>query len=460
MSAGLVLLLCALLDVGTALSPLGQGAAAACAALLVLLAARLPALAARAASDGASSATGPSGGADPASARSLPCGAPDLTPLLRAAVAAAALSAALTLLLAYPGRGALDGLLCAWGAALGLAALLRAPARAALAGAVLLGAALLLRGMARLPIDPAVADMLPLVERALSRLRAGQSPYAVYRLPWELPLTYLPLTWLSYLPPYLLGLDLRWSNLLCGLALAAAAARPLWRLPPPRAEAPLLLLAAFCLRPTLLDWSLRTAAPPFWLLLFLLLRALSARAAAPAALALGAALAASPLGAVALPFAALHLVLRRRRQAASILGGAALLCAALVAPFCLWAPGDFRYGVLRWFNDNDLFPRLAWRLSREWAHNLGLSGLLWQAGAEALLKPAQALLLVALAVCYGRRGASLAQLPWFLAAAYLLFAALNPVLWPYLYNPAAVAALWSALSCALAPQTGPSSPSA
>jgi len=89
------------------------------------------------------------------------------------------------------------------------------------------------------PIDPARADMLPLVRSALQQLFSGHAPYRVYAMPWPLPLTYLPGTFLPYKLPLMLGLDMRWATVLaqvgCLAAMVWLAARRIgsaWRAAP------------------------------------------------------------------------------------------------------------------------------------------------------------------------------------------------------------------------------------
>ncbi len=306
--------------------------------------------------------------------------------------------------------------------------------------AAVLGSCARLLSFAVVPIDPAHGDMLPLVQGALGNLMAGQSPYALYAMPWEVPLTYLPLTWLAYLPPYLLGADLRITNVCAELGLGLLL---LWQARlKPEATTGLLLWAWLFLQPSALSWSLATTAPVQWLLLTALLLFLSTEQIRPAAVLLGLCLAATPLVSVIVPFALLcwwrlggwRLV---RRQ----IGTAALVALPLVLPFLLWAPQPFSFGVWRWFNDNDLYPRLRWELDQTWARMIGFSGMFWRHHLVGLLKPIQALLLLGVAAHYQRGGATALRLAPYVATAFLLFTLFNPVLWPYLYNPALLAAL-------------------
>lgn len=316
-----------------------------------------------------------------------------------------------------------------------------------LLGAALLGSFARLASFAYVPIEPARGDMLPLVQRALDNLFAGRSPYTTYAMPWELPLTYLPVTWLAYLPPYTLGLDIRLTNLLAELLIGAALAWLATARHEPRDEPGRLLWAWVFLQPTSLNWSLSTTAPVLWALLALTLVLTLGGRLRSAALALGLCAAASPLAVVAAPFMLLRwLRVVGWRRAVLLAGGAGLVALAFVLPFLIWSPQEFLFGGLRWFNDNDLFPRLRWELDQTWARMVGFSGIFWRHGLVGILKPIQALLLAGLIGLYWRWGASGERLAPLVVVAFLLFMVFNPVLWPYLYNPALIAALVAAIA--------------
>lgn len=64
------------------------------------------------------------------------------------------------------------------------------------------------------PIDPKLADMLPLIQKACTALLQGQNPYQVYYFPYAMPLTFWPGLWLPFFPAVLFGFDLRWIGLI------------------------------------------------------------------------------------------------------------------------------------------------------------------------------------------------------------------------------------------------------
>ena len=64
------------------------------------------------------------------------------------------------------------------------------------------------------PIEPWVGDMLPLVQSACDRFLSGLDPYAVHQMQIDsqVPLTYPPGLWLTFLPARMLGVDIRWTS--------------------------------------------------------------------------------------------------------------------------------------------------------------------------------------------------------------------------------------------------------
>lgn len=120
---------------------------------------------------------------------------------------------------------------------------------------------------------------------------------------------------------------------------------------------------------------------------------------------------------------------------------AGLVAAGGILPFLLWSPEAFVFGVWRWFNDNDLYPRMGWELGHTWAHMVGFSGVFWRHELVGVLKPLQLLLLAGLVASFWRWQAGQRTLAPLITAAFLLFMVLNPILWPYLYYPALFSAL-------------------
>ncbi|PDW02338.1 hypothetical protein [Candidatus Viridilinea mediisalina] len=328
--------------------------------------------------------------------------------------------------------------------ACGLGMLVVRPLRPALTLGLALGLGVGTRLLAiqQIPLDPLQSDMLPLVQQALANLYTGQSPYALYLMPWELPLTYLPVTWLAYLPADLLGLDLRLTNLVAELVVGGviyrlvrtpnAQAQPIGLLP--------LLWAWLFLQPSSLNWALTTTTPIWWALLALTLALVLHERPRATALTLGLGSAASPFAALLWPFVLLarwhsHGLVASLRIAV----GAALTAALCLVPFLLWDGPMFRYGVWYWFNDLDAFPRLRWEMDHIWASMVGFAGVFWRRDLAFWLKPIQFSLVIAVLLWFWYQQPSPRRVAAHVAPTLLLFTVFNPVLWPYLYNQGMIA---------------------
>ena len=313
--------------------------------------------------------------------------------------------------------------------------------------AALVGVALRLIHFSRFSIDVG-GDMLPLTRSALDSFLAGRSPYNYHHVPDLLPLTYYPLTWLAYLPAYLLHIDLRWTNLVAELAIPAAVLHA-GRRPREReaqaagdsAGSALLLWSFVFLLPSSVFFDRITTAPVGWALLAWTL-AVAIRGSRWDWLLAGLLAAATPLA--ALP--ALFLVLtwwrqHSRGQALGRAAAAAAVALAFLVPFYLWSPRGFLDGAVWWFNDLDRFPGTKWNAYHTWQRYVGFGGLFWRVGLARWLAPIQWSLVAGLAALYVRRGNGRNLLPAHLASAFIAFMVFNSVHWPYFYQPA----LWCGL---------------
>ena len=152
--------------------------------------------------------------------------------------------------------------------------------------------------------DPAFADNLPAVEKSLERLVGGLTPYAIHDFGSHTnPMPYLPLTFLSYLPAYLLGLDIRVTNLVLTSALTIACWLILRALPLPvttRNGLALMVALLFAL-PERLSKDVYVSWPPFNLFFVLVFGLIVLGRLRPAAVAYGASLAAMPHAIFAAP---------------------------------------------------------------------------------------------------------------------------------------------------------------
>jgi len=329
------------------------------------------------------------------------------------------------------------------------------------------GVAIRLIYFSHFPIEVG-ADMLPLTRGALTNLMAGRTPYSIYYLPAPLPLTYYPLTWLAYLPPFLLHLDLRWTNLAAGLAIPAglffvgvrgahraqatgSLAWP-WDL---RAGHPALLAWAFLfLLPSSIYFDRITTAPVMWSLLAWTLIATNLGLGCDWLL-VGLLGAATPLAAVLAPFVLLAWLHAHGRRGAVIRSAKALgVAAAIIGPFLLWSPRGFIDGAVLWFNDLARFPGTKWAAFGTWQRYVGFGGLFWRAGRQRLLAPIQWTLVGAIAALYWRRRSDKHRLAAHAAAAFAVFMTFNSVHWPYFLQPVTVCGL-VALAVAFRQAAGP-----
>jgi len=300
-----------------------------------------------------------------------------------------------------------------------------------LAALLLAGFILRLALVAHAPLDAQEADMLPLIRAAGQNLLSGQSPYRLYEFhEWPLPLTYLPGTWLAYLPAVVLDLDLRLVN----VAASAAAAIILWAAARRSPAAP--LVGVLFLLPQVVVFDLYAEVAVFWLVLAGLLAGLVRERYALAAACYGLALATSPLALVFMPLLFVFLLLRLPpRRLTGLMALAAGIATALVLPFLLWSPGEFLYGTVTWFNDPRIAGAGGW-LDRNQLYQVGLAGWFWLLGLVDWLRPIQVVLLGLTTVVVLLRARSWAGLLLGLLWAYVGFVFFNLIIWPYLYVPA------------------------
>lgn len=316
-------------------------------------------------------------------------------------------------------------------------ALRRERRRVFVLGALLLGVLIRTLSYSQVPIHPSDGDMLPLVQAALDRFGRGENPYALYHMPWELPLVYLPLTWLSYLPAHALGLDLRFINLILeGVIFAALVvaspdrdgrtdqSRLRTRLDSPAAALAALLFASGILK----DWANHTTHQVFWALLALAL--VQDRQGRPmlAAVLLGACGAASPLAAVLAPFLGLRWLREdggpRALARAAI---AATVAAALILPFALRDPGEFMRGVFLWHNVPEHYAYELWKYTHGQAQ-LGAAPLFVQFGVERWLKPVQAAVFLSFLLWSALHPPTRRALATYVWAGFCVFMLFNPLL--------------------------------
>jgi hypothetical protein len=335
---------------------------------------------------------------------------------------------------------------------IGVSAFRRWPPLWTAAVVAVVGVTLRLVHFARFSIDEG-ADMLPLTQSALSNFLAGKNPYTYYDLPGPVPLTYYPLTWLAFLPPYLAHVDLRWTNIVAEMAVFAAIVRAgsgekagakasHGAASFMNAEGVAVLVWSFqFLLPSSVYFDRITTAPVAWALISWCI-VLLARESEYAWVMLGLTAAGTPLASILVPFAFVTWWQRHSpREAAIRTLSAGLVAGVILAPFVIGSPRGFIDGAVLWFNDLSRYPGVTWRAYQPWARYIGFGGLFWREGLERALAPIQWLLVAGVTVLFARRRARSDLLASHVAGAFVAFMVFNSVNWPYFYQPAIYAAL-------------------
>ncbi len=318
-------------------------------------------------------------------------------------------------------------------AGLGLTANLRA-SRIWFVGVLILGAVMRLWLFQSHPLTNTGGDMVPLLAMASERLLSGQAPYAVYSMPWQLPLTYLPGSFLPCVPFLAVGLDLRWSFVAAHLIAAFVLVWPSWRQRAVLFDQPeIALWLLYFVAPATARFDALSNSAFAWTALLVMVVTF-VRWPKASGWAVGAACVTTPL---ALPVAAVLLAYQARlvsgRLLAAQLAKASLVVALALAPWLMWDHQSFWFGVFTWFNDLQGFAAQKWEAGRTWARFVGFSGLFWSLDCAHWLRVLQALGvagLSGLAWTWAPRGPyvvapfAMAALAWFLMW--------NPVVWPYL----------------------------
>jgi hypothetical protein len=208
------------------------------------------------------------------------------------------------------------------------------------------------------PIDSNFGDMLPLIRSALARFLSGAYPYVDYQVPWTIPLYYFPLLWLSYLPAFLLRMDLR----ITGIVINAVIFFLFWqeayserRSQPadPVANLMIFLLGVFFfLNPYTIIFTPVGHTFPYWLYLALCLYLIQKERPLGAVFFLGLAFASWQPAVALIPFVFLYafrnLPKKRFFQCGALL---VVTTAALILPFFLISPKSFFFEPMHKVND-------------------------------------------------------------------------------------------------------------
>lgn len=303
------------------------------------------------------------------------------------------------------------------------------------------------------------SDMLPLVRSALTSFFQGENPYRIHDLsPWfphDLPLTYLPAKWLFYAPCHMLGLDLRWMNVLCEAGVLSAGSLlflRLWK----RKDSPALavwtvVFLSYAMNPYF-SFRLDSEVYPLgagFLCVFVCLRY---RRFLLASILAGVLVCMSQLAWVALPLPGLWMMLelmnrprnglevRRGLFRVGVCGLVFIGTALLISgPFLIRSADGMREGIVdKW----KPLEAMGWAYYAVWMKNLNLVAYFYQYEAVYMVKYIQSVLCAGsflIAIRYRTRF-DLARAWWSGTALLTLVLALNSVVWTYLYQPVLIMA--------------------
>jgi hypothetical protein len=286
-------------------------------------------------------------------------------------------------------------------------------------------------------------DMLPLVRSGLNFFLAGESPYRQHVMQmafgsYLLDMTYLPLTWLSYLPAYLLNIDLRWTN----IAADTVSALLLWvavGCTRNRSYLPALVIGIWFLNPYF-AYRVDSEIAIFCVVLSLFLYAISSDRFGLLAVASGLMLATTQLSLIILPFALFHIVaVNGLQKSVPYVAIAIFVAGALITPFY---GNAMLKGVLgHWLN--------LYGASFDWARttlvNFNFAVFFYYLQKQYLLPLIQMLICIVMLVLFlgSRNAKSPAATLNFAALTLLLFLQFNILVWTYIFTPAFILWSWS-----------------
>ncbi len=282
------------------------------------------------------------------------------------------------------------------------------------------------------PLTPMRSDMLPLIAAADARFLSGHFPYIIYSI-WNGTdyLTYLPLTWMAYIPASILHMDLRWVNVIFSLSAAAITYFSV------RVQNRLYaacLLSLFLLLPYV-QFRHELYSSLQWLVFAVAFSLCQRRRWLAASVALGCGAATSQLFWIMLPFYLLFVLVKQGwRRCALALALIVAAAAVWILPFLLASPRQFLLGVLgHW-------ATVPWRghylAIRPYNASFWISVALVHLGVGSYrnlerVQAAALLLLFLAALRYRPQGQ--ADLWRWATAAITLFSLTNFLVWPYFY---------------------------
>lgn len=282
------------------------------------------------------------------------------------------------------------------------------------------------------PLDPNRADMLVIIEHAITQLLAGGNPYAIHQVPWDAPLSYGPVLWLPFVVPHVLRVDLRILTLAAQLTVPALVLfQASWRAGRGDAGRAIVLGAlgvALAFNPDIMRFHAIGQTQVYWPLLLVFCGLLAGERWTAAAVCLGLLVAARTTMVAIVPVFLIHLAVIRQLSRRRIVV-LALACALPFLPFVLVDPRTVWYAMVGVYTK--VMKGYVWQ-STTWAiDTYGITGRLLEHGLERYVELVQGALLIAtyaLAWRALRRGGR--PEPW-MALALLIFS--MTTLWPVIY---------------------------
>jgi len=302
------------------------------------------------------------------------------------------------------------------------------------------GTALRIIGIMQWEIDPAHRDMIPLIHYANLSFLHGNNPYRLYWCGHDLPLTYFPVLWLSYLPAVIADIPPRTISVL--LSIASTIVIYLWK---GKNEKLLDLVLYFCA-----IWffqmegmwvAMFAESPPFWLLTFLFLLAFRHGKKFYSALLLGLMLASRHFSLLIFPYALLYLLYEKKDGKNFDLKNifyplmAVTLAAVIILPFLVKNATGFWYGTLHWLGNFGTTHK-NW-----WEHEVSLAPVFYSRGKEKILPLIQAGGFISIFILFFLLWKNqkfntqfLITKHWiFLTMSYFFFLLFNTLVWRHLY---------------------------
>lgn len=282
------------------------------------------------------------------------------------------------------------------------------------------------------PLDVNRGDMLVVTEAGVRRVLEGKTPYAMYRVPWEMTLSYGPVLWGPFILPVALHTDVRVLTLICfgsiGAALVVLAAVSAGRRQWVASIALALLAIALTAQPDVRGFFPTGHTLVYWPLLFLLCALLAADRWLLAAVILGLLVAARTTMIALVP---VFLLAAHRQRALNWRIFVALALAALgpFVPFILVDPRSVQFSMYGAYQKT--IKGFVWSQTQWVQQTLGVTGSLLRHRLQRYVEPVQIvsmLTVYALAWRALRRGARAE--PW-MALALLVFS--MTTLWPVTY---------------------------